>query len=219
MVALFGFVQGQIPRKEVWTGLGLCLLGLFFISGPSGGGAGFNLGDALTLLADVIWAFHMMVMGYFAVRVNTWRLVASQAGICCLVSLTVALATGTMCGFDQFVRALPFLLWGLMSVSVAYVCQAKAQINTSPTATAITLQFQPVLGAACGVVFLNEPLTWYMLTGAGLLVTGALVAQRAGDSFRLEKTHPRYELVRAARILVVLLIASACLLAILMTLP
>ena len=216
---MFGFVVGQIPRKEVWAGLGLCLVGLIFISGPSEGGDGFNIGDALTLVADIIWAFHMIIMGYFAVRVNTWRLVASQAGVCCLMSLGIAIATGTLCTWAQFAHVWPFLAWGVMSVSVAYVCQAKAQVDIPPTATAITLQFQPVLGAACGVAFLGEPLTWYMVTGAAVLVTGALVAQRAGDCFSLDKHHRRYRLVLIARVMVGVLIALATLLSLVFTLP
>jgi drug/metabolite transporter (DMT)-like permease len=224
MVAMFGFVLGQIPRREVWIGLAMCLAGLVLISGPSAGGgasaaSGFNLGDAATLLADVIWAFHMMVMGYFAIRVNPWRLVASQAGVCCLISLIVAINTGHLCTWPQFVRALPFLGWGIMSVSVAYVCQAKAQVALPPTATAITLQFQPVLGAACGVFFLGEPLTWFMVAGAAVLVSGALISQRAGDCFQLEPGHRFYRLVRLARVMVVIVIASACLLSVLFTLP
>ena len=104
-------------------------------------------------------------------------------------------------------------------MSVAYVCQAKAQISITPTATAITLQFQPVIGAACGIAFLGEPLAWYTVLGAAVLVTGALVAQRAGDSFRLCRTHPRFHMVFAARIVVVAVISSACLLAMVLTMP
>jgi drug/metabolite transporter (DMT)-like permease len=218
MVALFGFVLGQIPRRQVWIGLGLCLGGLVLISRP-GGGSGFNFGDAVTLCADVVWAVHMMVMGHFAVRVNPWRLVASQAGVSSLLSFGAAAWTGTLCTWAQFLTVWPFMAWGLMSVSVAYVCQAKAQVDTSPTATAITLQFQPVLGAACGVLFLGEPFSWALVAGSALLVSGALWAQRAGDCFRVGPESRRFKLVLAARVAVGVLVLSGCGLAMVLTAP
>ncbi|MDR2367729.1 MAG: DMT family transporter, partial [Deltaproteobacteria bacterium] len=209
MVAIFGFVMGQLPRWQVWLGLGLCLVGLFFIGGQ-GNENGFNRGDALTLVADLIWATHMMFMGYFAQRVNTWRLVASQAGVCFALCLTMANVTGTMCTLGEFWATLPELLWGVCSVSLAYVCQAFAQVNTPTTTTAITLQFQPVLGAACGVVFLREPLTAALIFGAVLLVTGALIAQRAQDPARLTPEHEHYRGICLARVAAAILVVSVC---------
>jgi drug/metabolite transporter (DMT)-like permease len=193
-----------------------CLVGLGFIGNP-GANTGFNHGDALTLVGDIIWASHIMIMGYFAVRVNPWKLVASQSAVCCFLSLGVAIITDTMCTWPEFVRALPYMAWGIMAVSVAYVCQAVAQINTPPTAAAITLQFQPVIGAICGVLFLNEEVTWPMVVGAVLLVIGALVAQRAEDPIKITTDHPRYELIRAARVAMALFIFGGCFLSLLMT--
>ncbi|MDR2443710.1 MAG: DMT family transporter [Deltaproteobacteria bacterium] len=216
MVALFGFVLGQIPRAKVWIGLTLCLIGLVFIGNP-GSASGFNRGDALTLVADIIWAIHMMVMGYFAVRVNPWKLVASQSGVCCTICFVLAFWTNTLPTWPEFGLVWPFLVWGVMSVSVAYVCQAMAQVNTSPTATAIIMQFQPVLGASCGVLFLGEEVSLSMVLGAAFLITGALIAQRAGECFRLDRNDPKFNLVLAARVLVGITILSACGLSVLLT--
>ncbi|MDR1658184.1 MAG: DMT family transporter [Deltaproteobacteria bacterium] len=209
MVALFGFVLGQIPRLKVWIGLFLCMIGLAFI-GNVGGESSFNRGDALTLIADLLWATHMMTMGYFAIRVNPWKLVASQSAVCSLISFGVAYWTDTLPTMAQFGKVWPILAWGIMSVSVAYVCQAMAQINSSPTATAVIMQFQPILGATCGVIFLNEKVSLPMVIGAVFLITGALIAQRAGDCFRLERGHPKFRLVMVARFLVGISILSAC---------
>ncbi|MDR1486759.1 MAG: DMT family transporter [Deltaproteobacteria bacterium] len=217
MVALFGFVMGQIPRRQVWIGLSLCLIGLAFIGGNTAEQSGFNLGDALTLVADLIWVAHIVIMGYFAVRVNPWKLVASQSFVCSLLCFIIALSTDTMCSWPEFVRALPSMAWGVMAVSVAYVCQAVAQINTSPAAAAITLQFQPVIGATCGVIFLGEQLSWPMGIGAALLIAGALTAQRAQEPVKITADHPRYEMIRAARLATAILILGGCGLSVWMT--
>ncbi|MDR2301869.1 MAG: DMT family transporter [Deltaproteobacteria bacterium] len=218
LVAIFVFVLGQLPRGKVWFGLAICVVGLLFI-GNQGEENGFNWGDALTLVADLVWATHMLFMGYFAVRVNTWRLVASQAGVCFLLCLFMANATGTMCTWEEFWSTLPELVWGVFSVSLAYVCQAMAQINTPTTTTAITLQFQPVLGAVCGVLFLNEPVTGGLIFGAILLISGALVAQRAEDPVKLTKEHKHYKGICAARVAAAVLVATICGLSLLLTYP
>ncbi|MDR0620840.1 MAG: DMT family transporter [Deltaproteobacteria bacterium] len=218
MVAIFGFVMGQLPRWQVWVGLGMCLVGLIFI-GSQGDENGFNWGDALTLVADLIWATHMILMGYFAIRVNPWRLVASQAAVCCLLALLMAHVTGTMCTWVEFWHCLPELAWGVCSVSLAYVCQAMAQLNTPTTTTAITLQFQPVIGATCGVLFLNEPVTAALIMGAILLVSGALVAQRAEDPVKLTKEHPNYRRICIARVVAAVLVVTVCGMSLLLTNP
>ncbi|MDR0356343.1 MAG: DMT family transporter [Deltaproteobacteria bacterium] len=209
MVAIYGFVLGQLPRWQVWVGLLICIIGLVFIGYP-GDENGFNRGDALTLLADLIWAAHLMVMGYFAIRVNPWRLVASQSAVCCLLCFLLSWATGNMFTAEEFWKAFPAMLWGIVSVSVAYVCQALAQVNTPATTTAITLQFQPVLGAACGVAFLDEPLTATLAIGAVLLVSGALLAQRAEEPAKLTPEHPRYGGLLALRAAAAVLLLAAC---------
>ncbi|MDR1308360.1 MAG: DMT family transporter [Deltaproteobacteria bacterium] len=218
MVAIFGFVLGQLPRWQVWVGLSLCLLGLIVIGGQ-GQANGFNWGDSLTLVADLVWATHMMVMGYFAVRVNPWRLVASQSAVCCLLCLLMALMTDTMCSWEEFWHSLPAIAWGICSVSLAYVCQALAQVNTPTTTTAITLQFQPVLGATCGVLFLDEPLTLSLILGAILLVSGALTAQKAKDPVKLTLDHPRYRFLLVARVAAAVLVVTVCGLSLLLTRP
>jgi drug/metabolite transporter (DMT)-like permease len=218
MVAVFGFVMGQMPRCRFWVGLSLCLVGLVFISGQ-GAGNGFNWGDALTLLADLLWAIHMICMGYFAIRVNPWRLVASQAAVCCLLCFLMTYLTGTMCSWDEFWFAFPWMAFGVCSVSLAYVCQAMAQINTPPMTTAITLQFQPVLGAICGVLFLGEPISFSLAIGAAFLVCGALIAQRAEEPVKLTPDYPHYRWIRLARVVAAILIVSGCGLSLLLTAP
>ncbi|MDR1051516.1 MAG: DMT family transporter [Deltaproteobacteria bacterium] len=218
MVAVYGFVFGQLPRWQVWAGLGLCLAGLVFIGNP-GDANGFNRGDALTLVADLVWAAHLIVMGHFAQKVNPWRLVASQSGVCSLICFGMAAATDSMCTSEEFRTAFPAIIWAVCSVSLAYVCQALAQINTPATTAAITLQFQPVIGATCGVLFLNEPLTMPLVIGAALLVSGALVAQRAEDPVRLTRANPRFKILRAAQVAAAVLLLTACGLSMLLTGP
>lgn len=209
MVALFGFVLGQLPRRQVWIGLGLCMIGLLFLS-RSGAGGGFNFGDALTLTADLIWAGHIMIMGYFVHRVNPWRLVAAQSIVCSLLCFGLVFWTDNLGSWAEFKRSLPFMLWGIVAVSVAYVCQAVAQINTSATATAIIMQVQPVLGAAVGIIFLKEEFYWGMVVGAVFLISGALVARRGGEAVRVNPKAPRYKLVMVARVAMAVSLLLLC---------
>jgi drug/metabolite transporter (DMT)-like permease len=209
MVPLFGFVLGQIPGRLVWAGLAISVTGLLLISSP-GGETGFNRGDALTLTADLFWAAHVFLLGHFAVRSNPWRFVTVQAAWCCLLSFALASVFGTMCTWPQFVAALPFMLWGVMAVGVAYVWQAMAQVSIPPTAAALMLQFQPVVAAIAGAMFMSEPMSLTMAAGATLLVGGALVGQRAGEAVLMTQEHPRFKLVRLCRVGTAVGLLSLC---------
>jgi drug/metabolite transporter (DMT)-like permease len=216
MVPLFGFVMGQLPPRSVWAGLGIGVLGLFLISG-TGTSGGFNRGDALTLVADIFWAAHVFLMGYFALKVNPWHYISVQSVVSAVGCLAVAWFFDSLLDFATFKIILPCALYGILSVSVAYICQFKAQKDISCAEAALLMQLQSVIAGIAGIVFLNEIMTGVMWLGALLMVIGSLVAQRTAQTRMLLKGAPHFNEYLFARAAVAILIVSLCGAAVIMT--
>jgi drug/metabolite transporter (DMT)-like permease len=216
MVPLFGFVMGQLPPRSVWVGLLIGVVGLVLISG-SGAAGGFNRGDALTLVADLFWALHVLLMGYFALKVNPWLYVAVQAVVSAVSCLALAFILETLPDFQTFLSILPCAMFGILSVSVAYVFQFKAQKDISPTEAALIMQLQSVIAGLAGMIFLDEIMTKLMWLGACLMVAGSLVAQRTAQTKMIHKGSPHFNEFLFARAAVAVAIVSVCSIAVLMT--
>jgi drug/metabolite transporter (DMT)-like permease len=209
MVPLFGFVMGQLPPRSVWLGLAVGLVGLFLISG-AGATGGFNRGDALTLAADLFWAAHVFLMGYFALKVNPWHFVAVQAAVSAVACLIVAWFFNSLPDLGVFMAILPCALYGVLSVSFAYVFQFMAQKDISCTEAALIMQLQSVIAGVAGVIFLGEIMTRLMWFGAFLMVLGSLIAQRTTQTKMILKGSPHFTEFLYARAAVAVILAALC---------
>lgn len=200
MVPVLAFVNGYIPRPLILVGLGIGLSGLYLLTGGEGGSFGKN--QALLLVANVFWAMHVIITGHFAGRINTWMYSLAQAMTSCILTLGLAFLAGFLPSWTVFFQTLPFTMWGIMSVGVAYTCQAIAQREISSTSAALVFPLQSVIGAVAGVVFLGEHMDSRMITGAAIIVLGCVVAQFARESSRVEPEHKYWRHLKAARIAV-----------------
>ncbi|MDR2198224.1 MAG: DMT family transporter [Deltaproteobacteria bacterium] len=216
MVPLFGFVLGQLPPRTVWAGLFIGVVGLVLLSG-AGGGDGFNRGDALTLVGDLFWALHVILMGHFALKVNPWNYVAVQIVIMSVICLTFSYLIGTFPAFSAFMLVLPCSSYGVLSVALAFLFQFKAQKDVNPTEAALLMQLQSVIAAIAGVLFLSERMTGWMWIGAFLMIVGSLVAQRTCQTKMLLRGMPHFREYLYARAAVAILVVSLCGVAVLVT--
>ncbi|MDR2354377.1 MAG: DMT family transporter [Deltaproteobacteria bacterium] len=191
LVPCFVFIiHGNLPERPVWIGLGVGLFGLALVCGSSA--SGFNRGDAYTIVADLFWAGHVLVMGHFALKVNPWRFVAAQAAIGGIISLSIAFMRGSFIDYSTFITILPYALWGVLSVSVAYTCQVYAQKYLSPAEASLIMQLQAIIAAIVGVIFLHEVMTKSMWVGATLVIVGSIIAQNHSHHKVDFKNTPRF---------------------------
>jgi drug/metabolite transporter (DMT)-like permease len=129
----------------------------------------------------------------------------------------MAAYSGALPTMGQFRAVWPYALWGVMSVSVAYVFQVMAQKSTPAASAALIMQFQSVIAAICGVLFLGESMTGLMAFGAFLMVAGSLVAQRAPDPVRILPEHRFFKKLMAARVALAIAILAICVAAVALT--
>lgn len=184
MVPLMAFVMGYIPRLLVVAGLTVSLAGVILLSG---GGAGFGRYQMLVLASDVFWALQVIITGHFALRVNTWLFSLAQAATGWLTLTLLAVLTDSLPSWPVFWHTLPYCLWGILSVGVAYSCQTMAQQHMSSTSAALLFPLQSVISAAVGVIFLGESLTGRALVGAAVIIAGCVIAQFAREAVKIDE--------------------------------
>ncbi|MDR1921996.1 MAG: DMT family transporter [Candidatus Adiutrix sp.] len=197
MVPILAFIAGQMPRLLVLAGLGVGLAGLYLLTGGAGG---FHKGEGLILAADVFWALQVLITGRLAARVNTWLFSLAQAMTGCAVTLILAVLTGNMPGWGLFLQTLPFTMWGILSVGLAYTCQTVAQRDVSSTSAALVLPLQSVIGSAAGALMLGEQMTAGMIVGALIIVAGCIIAQFAREPVLITGEHRLYRPILRLRV-------------------
>ena len=197
MVPVLAFIIGYIPRLLVVAGLLVGLFGLYLLTGGEGGGFGKN--QMLIMVANVFWALQVIITGHYAMRVNTWMFSLAQAAVASAIALTMAFLGGQLPSWGLFFQTLPYSMWGILSVGVAYTCQALAQKELSSTSAALFFPLQSVIGAILGVVFLGEAMNTQILIGAGVIISGCVIAQFARESIRLTPDHNWWQPMKIAR--------------------
>jgi drug/metabolite transporter (DMT)-like permease len=168
----------QMPGRSPLAGAFLAFAGLYFLASvDSAQGLAFNIGDVLTFVCAILWAGHILALGYFSPRCDTFWLTFLQLSVSGIGSLGWAGLAG------ELRIHLPIQVWAAASylavfcTIIAYWGQTWAQTQTTPTRTAIILTMEPVFSALFAGWWLQEKLGLWGWMGAGCIVGGILLAE------------------------------------------
>ncbi|MDZ7759397.1 MAG: DMT family transporter [Desulfovermiculus sp.] len=175
IVPLLGLFWGQKAGRLTWLGACLAVLGLYLLTVKTG----FTVspGDGLVFLCAVMFALHVLTIGWLAPRLEVIKLAVLQFWVCSFLSLGVGLITEHTAWSDLIGASVPILYGGLLSVGVAYTLQVVAQRKAPPTHAAIILSLETVFAVFSGCLILGETLTPRAWLGCGLMLCGMLAAQ------------------------------------------
>lgn len=189
---LVAVAVGQRVKLASAVGALIATYGLYLLVHlPGGILSGWNRGDVETLLCAVLCGVHMVMMGHFTRRSDSWLLAGTQVLTTGLISLAITLFLPAPFGFQDIGTILahwPILLamlyMGLLSTVFAFWGQAVAQTRLGPTESAVLFCIEPVLAAVLSVVWLKEPMTVRQTTGGALIVVAMVVAEALPYMFR-----------------------------------
>jgi len=141
------------------------------------GSSRIGLGDGLEMAGAVMWAFHVIIIGFLAKKTNGLRLAFVQYVVCGLLGTV----TGLLLEFNTL-RGLPTIWWaviytGVVSVGLGYTLQVIGQQYAPETDSAIILSMESVFAALFGWIFLKELLSVQQIFGCLLLLSAMLLAQ------------------------------------------
>ncbi len=175
LVPLFGLFFHKKVGKLVWMGLVFAVAGLYLLCINEKFSMGF--GDLLVLACAAVFAVHILVIDYFAPRVNC-------VAMSCIQFFTCGILSGIpMLLFEEFSIAQltdaagPILYAGVLSCGVAYTLQIIGQKNMNPTVASMILSLESVISVLAGLVLLHQYLSPREFVGCGLMFVGVVLSQ------------------------------------------
>lgn len=176
LVPVFSIFLGKPIRTHVWGAIILGLGGLYLLCIKEGFSIG--KGDFITLICAVAFAFHILIIAYYAPKVDGVRLSCIQflvAGflglICMFIFEKPEIGNFTSC-------ILPILYSGLFSCGVAYTLQIVGQKWTEPAVASLLMSFESVFAVVSGWLILGEGFSVRELGGCALMFCAVIMAQR-----------------------------------------
>ena len=139
---------------------------------------GFSIGygEALTLVAAVLYAVHIVGLGAWSRSTDAVGMAIVQVlviAVICLVAALVSGAPGVVLP-DRGTDWASILYMALIAGAAAMLAQTWAQSHLPPTRCAIIMSMEPVFAAFFAVLLGGESLTGRMVTG-GLMVLAAML--------------------------------------------
>jgi drug/metabolite transporter (DMT)-like permease len=164
------------PHIMTWLGVFLAFLGLILLTGNGLGAVQLSFGQLITLLGSVAIAFEIILISYFASKVNLRRVTVLQLAFASLLCFLIAPLNGE--------THLPALEWPLVAVLCALGCASAviqlvmnwAQRMVDPSQAAIIYAGEPAWAALIGRLA-GERLPALALLGGCMVVLGVIVSE------------------------------------------
>ncbi len=182
LVPILGLFLGQKTSTNIWIGVVVATIGLYFLSINENFTIGF--GDLLQLIGAIFWAIHIIVIGFFTRKVNSLKLSSVQFATCSILSFIVAFIFEDIQFINIKAAIVPILYGGIMSVGIAYTLQAIGQRHAKASHAAIALSMESVFAAIGGMIILSERLPARGILGCILMLIGMLISQ--ADNFKIK---------------------------------
>ena len=182
-IGLVAALMHERPKPAQWAAAGVAALGLGLVAGhlPQSTVLGF----ALVLLAALSWAIANVIVKRVPANAPLAVVVWGSAAAC----VPLAIATLVIDGPQRILTVLPqigtrqwlgvaFQAWPTTLVAFgiwAWLLRQHAAALVAPFTLLV-----PVVGMSCAVWLLDEPVTWWKLAGAALVLGGLALNLAAG---------------------------------------
>lgn len=174
------------PALSTWIGVAVATVGLALLSLRGGG---FGRGEALTLLAAVVWALHLVLLARWGRPAHALELARTQTASVAVMALLTVLVGGVVTG-GPLLPAAPadagslagVLFLALPATAVAMVALSWAQPRMSAARAAVILTLEPAAAAGTAVV-LGAELGVRTVLGGALLVGAMLIVEVGGSDW------------------------------------
>lgn len=170
---------------KIWFGVVMAVIGLYFLCmAPEN--ISFQKGDLLTFFCAVAFSFHIMVVDYFAPRVDGVKLSCVQFMTCGLLSGIGMFLLESPTLEEMLTAWLPILYAGALSSGVAYTLQIVGQKGMNPTVASLLMSMESVISVIAGWILLRQTLSVRELSGC-VLMFGAIILAQLPDKMAIEK--------------------------------
>lgn len=182
MILFVAVMEAAVSRKRPNRGLVAGVLFAVFGIGilTLRGKLSMNPGDVYCLAASMVLAVHVMVAQQSARKANpVGASIVQFATTSVLAWIATSLAGGETVVAPRGDALVAVLALGVVGTAIAFVCQVAGQRYISPTRTAFLFTMEPIFATLFAWLFANEPVTWHVYAGGGLLLAGVYVSEYA----------------------------------------
>jgi drug/metabolite transporter (DMT)-like permease len=156
-----------------WGAVALATVGLGVLTLD---GFSVGYGEALTFVASVLYALHIVALGAWSTAKDALGLSVVQLLVIAVVCLVATAPDGIVLP-DRPADWWAVVYMALVAGALALAAQTWAQSQLSPTRTAIVMSMEPVFAAFFAVLLGGEGLTTRMLLGGALVLVAMLVVE------------------------------------------
>jgi drug/metabolite transporter (DMT)-like permease len=158
-----------------WAAVALAVVGLAVLS-LTGFSVGY--GEALTLVAAVLYALHIVGLGAWSTAGEAMGMTIIQLAVITVICFLVTAPDGVV--LPPTGRDWASLLYmAVFAAALALAGQTWAQAHLPPTRSAIIMSMEPVFAAFFAVLLGGEDATLRMLVGGSLVLTAMLLVEVA----------------------------------------
>lgn len=184
MVPILGFFFKKKCGWNIWVGVLVSIVGLYFLCLTDG--AGFKVMDLLLLACAFLFSIQILMIDRFAPLTDPVRLSSVQFLVCGLLSAIPALIfdvprsgsfAALMDSFSGWDAWIPILYAGVLSSGVAYTLQVVAQPGLNPTVASLIMSFEAVFATLSGWLILHQTLSVREIMGCVLMFAAIVIAQ------------------------------------------
>ncbi|MCG2607829.1 DMT family transporter [Acinetobacter sp. SM34] len=166
----------KTPQFMTWCGAALAFLGLVFLTGNGLGQVQLNFGQMITILGSIAIAMEIILIGFFAAKVNVRRVTVIQLGFASIFAFCMMPLAGESWN-PTFSWPLLIILGclGFASAAIQLVMNW-AQRAVDPAQAAIIYSGEPVWAALIGRIA-GERLPLLAILGGVLVVLGVIISE------------------------------------------
>ncbi len=184
MVPIFGIVIGKKCGWNIWGGVLISVVGLYFLCMT--GGFGFQLMDIALIASAVLFSVQILLIDRFSPETDPVRLSAIQFLTCGVFSMIPAFGfdvpksggfTPWLSSFGSADAWISILYAGVLSSGVAYTIQVVAQPDLHPTVASLIMRFEAVFATLAGWLILKQTMSAGEIAGCVLMFVAIIIAQ------------------------------------------
>ncbi|MBM4166407.1 MAG: DMT family transporter [Ignavibacteria bacterium] len=174
-------IERKFPKIGNIVGVVFVALGLFFLTSPEG--SEFNVGDFLTIVCAVVYAFYIIYLDVYSDE-DVFQLTFMQFAVVGFGALFYSFLFEEISFQFNSITITSLAYTSLLATLLSTYTQTKYQKDTTPTRAAVIFSIEPVLSAILAFFILNEYIGIIGAFGGALIVTGILISETS-DSWKI----------------------------------
>lgn len=176
IVPVLGIFMKKKAGIRIWCGVALAVTGLYFLC-MTPGSISIQKGDVLTGLCAVAFSFHILIVDYFAPKLDGVKMSCVQF-LTCGILASVGMVLFEQPTIEAVLAAwLPILYAGALSSGVAYTLQIVGQRGLNPTVASLLMSMESVISVIAGFVILKQALSVREMIGCVIMFCAIVLVQ------------------------------------------